>query len=323
VRLLHEKGVIFHPSTFRLLLWVTGSAGRIQFGEYTFPSPPSALETWRKLVGGDVTRFDVTFPPGSNLFDMDRALSGLGLVAEGEFLEAATRPGLLRRLGIPGDSAEGFLFPDTYRFVKGHSAEEIVEVLYRRFRRALTPELEEEIARSGLSLLQVVTMASVIEKETGVDGERPLVSAVIRKRISLGMPLQMDPTVIYGRRIFGREITREDLRARTPYNTYTNRGLPPGPICNPGLPSLQAALRPAPEGYLYFVSRNDGSHRFTRTLPEHNRAVAEYREAVARERAAKAREGAAGGGTDNGSTGGGGGEKGNGKPPPGTGGGDG
>jgi UPF0755 protein len=248
-----------------------------------------------------VTRFDVTHPPGANIHDLDRTLSSLGLAAEGEFLAAATNKGLLARLGIPGGSAEGFLFPDTYRLVKGQGAEEVVELLYRRFRRALTPELEGEIAASGLSLLEVVTMASVIEKETGVEAERPLVSAVIRKRLAAGMPLQMDPTVIYGRKAFGREITKEDLRTPTPYNTYTRKGLPAGPVCSPGLPSIRAALRPAPEGYLYFVSRNDGTHAFSRTLAEHNRAVARYRDALARERAAA--EGVQGGGADNGAKG--------------------
>jgi UPF0755 protein len=320
VRLLADNGVIRSPAVFRTLLWATRSAGRIRFGEYTFPSPPSALETWRKLTSGDVTRFDVVLPPGTNLHDMDRTLSELGLTAKGEFLETARRPALLARLGIPGESAEGFLFPDTYRLVKGDSAEEILEILYRRFRQALSPELEREIARSGYSLEQVVTIASIIEKETGSDPERPLVSAVIRNRLALGMPLQMDPTVIYGRKIFGKEITKEDLRADNPYNTYTRRGLPPGPICSPGLPSIRAALSPAPEKYLYFVSRNDGTHRFSGTLGEHNRAVEQYWKSVAAGKEAEARKeggGAEGSGAEEGRDGGAGsaGAQGSGKPP--------
>jgi UPF0755 protein len=135
----------------------------------------------------------------------------------------------------------------------------------------------------ALSLHQVVTIASIIEKETGVEEEKPIVSAVIRKRLAIGMPLQMDPTVIYGAKRFDGTVTRKDLRMEGPYNTYLNRGLPPGPICNPGLASLAAALNPSNTEYLYFVSKNDGSHTFSRTLPEHLRAVEQFRRAVREE----------------------------------------
>jgi len=156
------------------------------------------------------------------------------------------------------------------------SPEEILGVMVRRFRRKFTPEMESKAEEDGFTLHQIVTIASIIEKETGLDQEKPLVSEVIRKRLSIHMPLQMDPTVIYGLKKFGGNLTKKDLRTPNPYNTYRNRGLPPGPICNPGLSSLIAAVGPAETDYLYFVSRNDGSHQFSRTLQEHNRAVAVY-----------------------------------------------
>jgi UPF0755 protein len=199
------------------------------------------------------------------------------------FLAAAASPAALERLEIPAGSAEGYLSPDTYYLVKPITPEEILETMVRMFRRKFTPEMERKAKAAGLSVHEVVTIASIIEKETGIDREKPLVSAVIRRRLALGMPLQMDPTVIYGAKRFDGKVTRKDLLAPGPYNTYLNRGLPPGPIANPGRSSLEAALAPAEADYLYFVSRNDGSHTFSKTLEEHNRAVEEYRKGVREE----------------------------------------
>jgi UPF0755 protein len=260
-----------------LLVFGTLTGKQLKFGEYLFPEPPSAVDVWRKLVGGEVTRYSVTIPEGSNLYEIAEILKDLDLVDREVFLETAASPDLLRRLSVPGATAEGFLFPDTYLLEKSMSAEDILEVMIRQFRRKFPPEWETRARESGLSLLQIVTMASIIEKETGVEEEKPLVSAVIRKRLSLGMPLQMDPTVIYGLKRFGEELTRKDLQTPSPYNSYRNLGLPPGPIANPGVSALKAALFPADAEYLYFVSRNDGSHRFSKTLQEHNQGVASYR----------------------------------------------
>lgn len=276
VRLMEEGGVLRHPLAFRVLVRLTMTGRRLQYGEYTFPSPPSALDVFRKVVSGDVTRFSVTVPEGSNLFDIARILGEHGLVEPAEFLEAASSRSLLSSLGIPGDTAEGFLFPDTYQLVKYMTPEEILEIMARRFHEAARA-IEEPARRAGLSMHEVVTVASIIEKETSVEEEKPLVSAVIRNRIARGMPLQMDPTVIYGLRKFDAELTKKDLRTPGPYNTYLNKGLPPGPIANPGLSSLKAALFPAKTDYLYFVSRNDGSHTFSETLSGHETAVASYR----------------------------------------------
>jgi UPF0755 protein len=280
VGILRGGGVLPHPLAFRALVLLTFTGRRLHYGEYAFPTPPSVLEAWGRLVRGDVIKYEVTVPPGANLFDVAEELEEKKLATGEAFLATAASPAVLRRLEIPGESAEGYLFPDSYTFVKPVTTEEILGSMVRQFHRKVPPDTERRAREAGFSLHQVVTIASIIEKETGVEEEKPLVSAVIRRRIALGMPLQMDPTVIYGVRRFDGTVTRKDLRTAGPYNTYLNRGLPPGPIANPGLAALAAALNPSDTEYLYFVSRNDGSHTFSRTLPEHIRAVERFRRAA-------------------------------------------
>lgn len=280
VGILREGGILPHPLAFRALVLLTFSERELHYGEYAFPTPPSDFEAWRRLVRGDVIKYEVTVPPGANIFDVAKLLEGEKLVTAESFLAKAASPAVLRRLGIPGESAEGYLFPDKYLFVKPVTPEEIIEIMVRQFLRRIPPDAEKRAREAGLSLHQVVTIASIIEKETGVEAEKQIVSAVIRRRQALGMPLQMDPTVIYGVKRFDGTVTRKDLRTAGPYNTYINRGLPAGPISNPGLASIAAALNPSTTEYLYFVSTNDGSHTFSRTLPEHNRAVERSRRAA-------------------------------------------
>lgn len=279
--ILAADNVLRHPLAFRVLVLGTMTGRHLKFGEYSFPDPPSAVEVWRKLLRGDVTRYSVTIPEGSNLYDIAEILADLELVDREAFLAAAGSKALLQRLEVPGKTAEGFLFPDTYLLVKTMSPEEILETMARQFRRKFPPEWEEQAREAGLSLIQLVTIASIIEKETGIEAEKPIVSDIIRRRLALGMPLQMDPTIIYGLRKFGATLTRKDLQTPTEYNSYLNKGLPPGPIANPGLSAIKAALVPARTDYLYFVSRNDGSHRFSRTLEEHNQGVAFLRKSEA------------------------------------------
>jgi UPF0755 protein len=280
VGFLREGGILPHPLAFRALVLLTFSGRRLHYGEYAFPTPPSAFEAWRRLVRGDVIKYEVTVPPGANLYEVAKQMEEKNLATAEAFLATAASPAVLRRLEIPGESAEGYLFPDSYIFVKPVTPEEILEFMVRQFRRKVPPDAENRAKEAGLSLHQVVTIASIIEKETGIEEEKPIVSAVIRKRLALGMPLQMDPTVIYGVKRFDGTVTRKDLRTAGPYNTYLNQGLPPGPIANPGLAALAAALNPSKAEYLFFVSRNDGSHTFSRTLPEHNRAVERFRRAA-------------------------------------------
>ncbi|HZD54647.1 MAG TPA: endolytic transglycosylase MltG [Candidatus Aquicultoraceae bacterium] len=274
---LVRRGLLRYPVAFRLLVAGTWTGRKLQHGEYAFPAPPSALELWEKIVNGDVAKYQVTIPAGSTIQDVARTLESLELADAEEFLAAATSPELAGRMGIPGSTAEGYLFPDTYTLVKDMPVEEIIGVMVRRFRRMFTEGMERLAARDGFTPDQIVTIASIIEKESGTDPEKPLISAVIRNRLAIGMPLQMDPTVIYGLKKFRGTLTKKDLRQPTPYNTYVLQGLPPGPISNPGLSSLEAAVRPSEADYLYFVSRNDGTHQFSRTLREHNEAVMTYR----------------------------------------------
>ncbi len=276
-RLLAEARVLRHPLAFRLLAAGTMTSRNLRFGEYAFTDPPSAFDIWRKLVEGDILQHAVTIPEGSNLYDIAEILKDKELADPAAFLAAASSPAILGRLEIPGATAEGFLFPDTYNLVKSMSCEEIIEVMARRFRQKVPGDLVEDGRKAGFSLLQIVTIASIIEKETGVEEEKPLVSSVIRNRLARHMPLQMDPTVIYGLRKFGIELSRKDLQAPSPYNSYLHRGLPPGPITNPGLSAIRAAVIPEASEYLYFVARGDGSHKFSKTLDEHNVAVVMYR----------------------------------------------
>jgi UPF0755 protein len=277
VRLLADGGVLRHPLAFRLLLLATRTGRKLHFGEYTFDRPVTPIDVWRKLVDGDVTKYTVTIPPGANVYDVAKLLAAKGLVPEEAFLEAVRDPALLGELGIEAPSAEGYLFPETYQLVKEQTAAEIVGIFHRQFRKHFTDEMAAKARAQGFTVTQLLTMASIIEKETAAPSEKPLVAAIIRRRMALGMPLQMDPTVIYGHRLFGKDITKKALQTASPYNTYTTPGLPPGPIANPGMEAIEAALAPAKADYLYFVARADGTHAFSRTLEEHNRAVARYR----------------------------------------------
>lgn len=276
VRILEDSGVLRFPLVFRILVTVSNTGKKLHHGEYIFPTPPSVFELWRKISTGNVAKYQVTIPEGSNLYDIARILDELELASHSSFIAGATSSGIASRLDIPGDTAEGFLFPDTYLLVKDMRVEEILRVMIREFRKHFTSEMEQEAVARGLTIRQVVTIASIIEKETGIESEKPLISSVIHRRLRRGMPLQMDPTVIYGLKKFDGNLTRRDLRTPNPYNTYLKPGLPPGPISNPGLTSLVAALHPADTRYLFFVSRNDGSHKFSETLKEHNRAVGTY-----------------------------------------------
>ncbi len=273
---LAEKGVIRAPLLFLSLARLQGKDRLIRAGEYRFHTSMTPEQVLERLCRGVVVLHRVTIPEGWTVAQIAAALEREGLASREAILEASRDPELLRGLGIEGPSLEGYLFPDTYRFAKGLSAREILRAMVRRFHEVYDPRLRARQAEAGWSLQEVVTLASIVEKETGRKEERPLVARVLINRLRKGMPLQCDPTVIYGIEGFDGNLTREDLRRPTPYNTYVIKGLPPGPICNPGLDSLRAVLYPAEGNFLYFVSRNDGTHRFSTTLREHNEAVRRY-----------------------------------------------
>lgn len=270
---LRQAGLLRSARGFALLARLKRVERRLQCGEYELSPAELPQRILLLLVEGKVLRHRFTVPEGYNLRQIAQALGQAGLAVEGRFLAAARDPAWVRSLGLPGDTLEGFLYPETYFLPRHLEERQIQRRMVENFQRSVTGEIAAEARALGLDLLSLVTLASIIEKEAGRAEERPLVSAVFHNRLRKGMRLQADPTVIYGLEEFDGNLTREDLMTSTPYNTYTRRGLPKGPICNPGLPSLQAALRPAPVPYLYFVARGDGTHVFSETLIDHNRRV--------------------------------------------------
>jgi len=229
----------------------------------------------------------LTFREGLTMREMAALFEERGFGSAKDFLKAAAREELIRDIDPQAPDLEGYLFPDTYTLPRRTTAAELVDRMVDRFEKALTPEIRAKAAARGLSVRQLVTLAALVEKETAKPEERPLVAAVYANRIKIGMGLQCDPTVIYALERAGRytgNLTRADLQFDSPYNTYRYAGLPPGPIAAPGQASLEAAAEPADVPYLYFVSRNDGSHVFATTLDEHNRNVHEWQVRYFRER---------------------------------------
>jgi UPF0755 protein len=292
---LAEQGVVRRALTFEFLARLRGRAD-LKAGEYHFNRPVTADEVLARLVRGDLYYLTFTVPEGLTMFQVADRVAALRLASRDEFLLAAQNPELIRDLAPQARSLEGFLFPSTYQFARKTGAEEIVRAMVEAFRREWKTLTNPPEAPLQLNPLQVVTMASLVEKETPQAEERELVAGVYYNRLKKGVALQCDPTVLYAMELSGKNdgiIHQSDLRLDSPYNTYRHRGLPPGPIGNPGVAALRAALRPAPVDYLYFVANLEGGHSFSRTLAEHNRNVARYRRAL-REQAAA---GAAGNGS--------------------------
>jgi UPF0755 protein len=273
---LVAAGVVRDAWTFRAALVVSGRARQLRAGEYRFDAPMHALDVIDKLARGDVYRRLLTFREGLTIPDMAQVFEARGFGSAEAFRQAAANAALIADLDPAAADLEGYLFPETYALARGTTAAALVGQMVEHFKTALTPELRTAAGAAGLSVRQLVTLASLVEKETAVAEERPIVAAVYANRLRIGMGMQADPTVIYALQQAGRydgNLTRENLKFDSPYNTYRYAGLPPGPIAAPGRASLEAAARPAEVDYLYFVSRNDGSHVFAATLAEHNRNV--------------------------------------------------
>jgi len=236
-------------------------------------SPAEILE---KLVKGDVVLYRLTIPEGYTMRQIADLVGESGVAGRDVFLKALSNRQLIAAQNIDAQSFEGYLFPDTYFFPKDVSAEKIISAMVSRFRTAMTSRRLERAQELGLSVHEVVTLAAMIEKETGAAEERPVISSVFHNRLKRGMRLESDPTVIYGIEDFDGNLTRKHLAEQTPYNTYRIKGLPAGPIANPGEAAIEAALYPADTGYLYFVARKDGTHQFSTNIRDHNRAVAKY-----------------------------------------------
>lgn len=284
---LVEAGVIRDLSTYRVALYATGQGRRLQAGDYRFDRAMTPLEVIDKIARGDVYVISVTFPEGLTAAEMAKIFEAHGLGSAASFVAASRDAAPIRDLDPAASDLEGYLFPETYALSRHTDAATLVRLMVARFERVLGPDLRQAAAARNLSVRQAVTLASIVEKETAKADERPLVAAVYTTRLRLGMPLQCDPTVIYALQRAGRwdgNLHHDDLAFNSPYNTYRYPGLPPGPIASPGAASLEAAVHPADADYLYFVSRNDGSHGFARTLEEHNRNVQKYQVQYFRDR---------------------------------------
>ena len=273
---LAAEGVIPDALTFRIAARLNGYDRKLQAGEYRFAGEATPYDVMLRLAAGDTYRRPVTFPEGLTVVEMGAVFERSELGSADDFVQAAV-PSLIAELDPGAHSLEGYLFPDTYTLSRRAGAAEFVRAMVMRFGKAFDSALRDEATARGMSVRDVVTLASLIEKETGRADERATVSAVYHNRLRIGMPLQCDPTVIYAlmlARKWNGNLRRVDLEMNSPYNTYRVKGLPPTPIASPGRASLEAALRPADIDYLYFVSRNDGSHVFAKTLAEPNRNVA-------------------------------------------------
>ena len=274
---LARSGVVRDPMIFRAALLISGRARALKAGEYRFTEPMHALDVIDKIARGDVYKRLLTFREGLTIAEMAAVFEEKGFGKADEFTTAANSTKLIADLDPAARDLEGYLFPETYSLPRNTPASAVVEQMVTGFRNALSPEVRTAAEAAGLSVRQLVTLASLVEKETGAGDERPLVAAVYRNRLKIHMPMQADPTVIYALQKAGKyngNLTREHLREfDSPYNTYKYNGLPPGPIAAPGRASLEASAKPANVDFLYFVSKNDGTHVFASTLDEHNRNV--------------------------------------------------
>ncbi len=286
---LYQEGVIEHEWPMRLWLRLFPNGKKFKAGDYEFKSPISPREIISQLTKGSVATRHFTIPEGYNQFDIARMLAGLRLKEPApdnpeDLLPLFQNTALIADLDPQATSLEGYLFPDTYDYTASVKRAQLVEAMVKRFREVYTQDVQTRAAEERMNTRQAVTMASLIEKEARLDSERALISSVFHRRLKLGIQLACDPTVIYAALLAGNyrgKIYKSDLERNSPYNTYKRVGLPPGPIASPGRRSLQAAVNPAQTDYLYFVVdavKNDGSHKFSASSADHDRAVQIYRQ---------------------------------------------
>ncbi len=274
--LLAKEGLIHYKEYFILLGKLTLTEKSIHPGEYDFHTRMLPLDILSLLRRGKIIQHEISFPEGYTSYQMADLLDEKKLSDRETFIQLVHDPALIQSLHLNVKSLEGYLFPSTYFFPRRIKSEEIIRKMVSTFFLEYTPDLEDAANQLKMSQREVVILASIIERESNVDGEREWVSAVFHNRLKKNIPLQSDPTVIYEMKNYSGKITKKLLRTKTPFNTYTLRGLPAGPISNPGKKSLLAAVHPASVDYLYFVSKNNGYHYFSTSLREHNRAVKFY-----------------------------------------------
>jgi UPF0755 protein len=272
---LENRGLVKSKHLFVLWSRITGHSKAIKSGEYILSAAMPPVKILEKLRRGLILTHTITIPEGYGREQIAQLLHDKELVDRRLFLSLTEEPSVLKNYGVTGPTLEGYLFPDTYQFGRGISPSLIIDAMVKRFWQMVGP-LTDRAKETGMTMQEIVTLASIVEKETGQPSERPLIASVFLNRLKGGMRLESDPTVIYGLENFDGNLRKKDLVQRSPYNTYVIHGLTPGPICNPGLESIKAVIFPAKTDYLYFVSKNDGSHHFSRTLSEHNQAVERY-----------------------------------------------
>jgi UPF0755 protein len=276
VRKLRDQQLIANGFLFSLWARLNGVEKKIHQGLYRFETPVPPREILDRLVTGRGIFQTVTIPEGFTVKEIAELLEKMQIANKDKFIAEAGNVTLLATLGLNEKGLEGYLFPSTYHFTPFTPEKDLIMTMAEQFRKISLPVLNQRDGTTSLTSHEILTLASIIEKETGIESERPLISAVFHNRLQRQMPLQSDPTVIYGMKDFNGNLTRKNLQEPTPYNTYRTSGLPPGPICNPGLSSIRAALQPARVSYLYFVSKNDGTHLFSETIEAHNQAVKIY-----------------------------------------------
>jgi UPF0755 protein len=272
-RLIKSQGIIRSSTLFLLLAKAKGLDAKLKAGSYRFDNHMSLRRILSKLERGEMITERFTIPEGYTIRDVARLLAKKGLVDEERFIQVCRQGELLNSiLHVESESVEGYLFPNTYNIARGLGEEEIVRILVSQFKKEIKGDLIKAIEDSGFSLHEIVTLASIIEKEAFFSDEEPIISSVYHNRLKLGWLLEADPTVQYAIGRHKSRLTYKDLKVRSPYNTYIHKGLPPGPICSPGISAIRAAVFPKKTPYLYFVAKTDGRHIFSKTFKDHIRA---------------------------------------------------
>lgn len=272
-----EKGIITNELIFKIAGRALGIEKRARAGYYLITKDMSLLEILAKLLEGKIIEYTLTVIEGDSLFEIGDKLSKINPDFGNQLLEISEDKNFLNTLNIDAPSLEGYLYPATYNIPKGMDLKDIIAMMVKKFWNVYDETLFEKTKKMGWTVNKVITLASIIEKEAKLEEEKPLISAVYHNRLKIGMPLQADPTAIYGIKRFKEGVKKKDLLNKTPYNTYLIKGLPPGPIASPSLSSIKAALNPAKVPYLYFVAKGDGSHEFSSTYDKHISAINEIR----------------------------------------------
>lgn len=273
INILAKNKLLRDKNLFFILGKITFTERRIRAGYYSFWGNMSPFQVFKRLRDGKIIEQEITIIEGDSLLEIGNKLQENNIMSLNEFNSLATDKGFLRSLNIDAPTIEGYLFPQTYRFPKGAKPRSVLSLMANTLRKEYTDELIERIKEIGWTENQVLTLASIIEREAVVDEERPIISAVYHNRLKRGIPLQADPTAVYGIKSYKNKITKNDLKKKTDYNTYVIKGLPPGPIASAGIKSIIAALYPADVPYLYFVSKRDGTHYFSKNYSEHLEAI--------------------------------------------------